>query len=59
MNGNLYSVNENLLLYWMELVYKQVAYPDEKRLKSFDKDLNNGIVFQKILEKYVGYINPV
>jgi hypothetical protein len=47
------SLNENLLLRWLELNY-QAQNPGKKmRLKNFGKDLRNGILFASVIKNYV------
>ena len=53
----MFSERENVLLRWLELNY-EIAYPGKQiRLKNFDKDLQDGLVFAAAINNYAQSIS--
>jgi hypothetical protein len=43
----------------METIFEQLNEPQQLRIKAFDKDLKNCLVFGSLLESYVGNLKPI
>ncbi len=53
-DSNFLSVNEALLLKWLEIHHEKVKPGSSKVIKCFDTDLRDGFVLAALLQSYVG-----
>ena len=52
--SNFLSINENLLLKWLELHYEKINPGRPRTITNFDSDLKDGQVFAAVIQSYVG-----
>jgi hypothetical protein len=57
--SNLYTVQENCLLHWIETQYENVHRLQYRRIANFDKDFEDSQILSALLQAYAGNIKEL